>query len=791
MMSSVTHRALARAAGLCAPVAHHATSQAANLFSTSRQARRGGAPAWFRLTPLALALSWPLPAIAQETTADTAEARESADERRTAGNGAIAELPTITVEASPFGRDAETLVQPVDVISGEELERLRGGTIGDMLGNRPGVSNASFGPGVGRPVIRGQGGPRVQILDNGIGSMDASSISADHAVSVDPLNAQQVEIIKGPATLIYGGSASAGLVNVVDDRLPDEVTPGLAASGNFSYGSNADEKNRSARLRYGSGPWQFGTQYALRTAGDFSVPGYAVRQHEESEHADEEEHDHEEDAGSFNRLDNSSLRTESLGASTAFVGSRGMLGAAVTRFETNYGVPGHAHEHEHEEEAHEEEEEEAGHSEEGVRIDLEQTRVDLRGKLYEPLRGFEELETRVGVNDYRHREIEASGAIGTQFDVTEVEARVQLAHHPLGAWKGVTGVQVRDRDFEAVGAEAFVPPTQTRGAGLFVVEEREFGERHRLELGARVDRLEHQVDAAGSAAPMPPADRDFTTYSLSAGSSFALGEHLHLRLNAQRAQRAPSTEELYAFGPHLATSSYERGDLQLDPEIANNLELSIGRDSGRFTWEASTYYNRIDDFIYLQSVDQGLSADGSGTADSDGVADTVDESGQFDAEGEMLLVDHRQRDAQFYGAELSAGYKLIRSGPLKLDLRAFGDTVRGEFVGGGNLPRMTPSRFGVGANARIAALSGDVSYQRTLRQEHTAELETDTPGYDLLSADLGYALQWGRTRATFYVRGRNLLDEKIRLATSFLKDVAPLPGRSIFTGLRIDFAPPV
>ena len=724
------------------------------------------------MSSLAIALSWSLPAQAQQSEDDT---------------GAV---PTIVVEASPFKRSSEQLVQPVDVLSGEELERRRNGTIGDVLADRPGVSNASFGPGVGRPVIRGQGGPRVQILDNGIGTMDASSISADHAVSIDPQNAEQIEIIKGPATLIYGGGASAGLVNVVDDRLPDTVTPGLRAGGNFSYGSNADEKTRSAKLRYGIGQFQLGTQYSLRTAGDFSVPGFATRQHEASEDAHVDDgHDHEEAADAFNILENSSLRTESYGASSAWVGSRGMFGAAITRFETNYGVPGHAHEHAHEEEEHEEEEE-SGHSHEGVRIDLKQTRVDLRGKLYAPLRGFEALEARVGINDYQHREIEASGDIGTQFDVTEVEARVQLAHEPLGAWKGVTGLQVSDRDFEAIGAEAFVPPTRTRGLGWFVVEERPFGEGHRLELGGRVDRVEHEVDGVSN-APFVQRDQGFTTYSLSAGSAFALGEHLHLRLNAQRAQRAPSTEELYAFGPHLATTSFERGDQSLDPETANNFELTLGRDNGRFTWEGSVYYNRINDYVYLQEIDSGLNADGSGTQASDGLADRVDETGQFDAEGELLLVNHQQRNAEFYGAEIQAGYKLLTSGPLKLNLRTFGDVVRGEFTSGGHLPRMTPARAGIGADARIGALTGDISYQRTVRQQRTAALETDTPGYDLLSADLGYVLKFGGAQATFYLRGRNLLDEKIRLSTSFLKDVAPLPGRSIFTGLRIDFTPAI
>lgn len=713
------------------------------------------APGFFTLAPLALALS--APALAQ-----TVQTEPPADP---------VVLDTVIVEASPFRRSAEELVHPADVLRGEELERRRGGTIGDVLADRPGVSNASFGPGVGRPVIRGQGGPRVQVLDNGIGSMDASSISADHAVSVDPLGADQVEIIKGPATLIYGGGASAGVVNVVDDRLPDEVTPGLRLRGDAAYGSNADEQTGALRARYGSGPWQWGAQYGLRDTKDFSIPGYAA--HEV----------HEGEQESHGILDNSSVDTRSYGASGAWIGEPALLGLALSRFETEYGVPSLSHEGEEEAEGD-------GHA--GPRIDLEQTRVDLRALVREPLRGFEDLEARIGVNDYRHREIEVGGAIGTQFDVSQAEARLQMAHRPLGAWSGVTGLHLSHRDFEAVGEEAFLPPAVTRGIAGFVVEQRAFGGdhrgehrlEHRLELGARLDQTAQEPDGGNNAR-----DQDFTAYTLSGGAAFALAEHLHLRFNVQRAQRAPAAEELYAFGPHLATASFERGDQALSVETANNLELSLGRDAGRLTWEVSSYYNLIKDYVFLREIDQGLNADGSGTLQSDGEADRVDETGAFDPEGELLLVDYRQDDARFYGAEASAGYQLIPSGPLRVQLSVFGDLVRGELDEGGNLPRITPMRLGIGADVRYAGFSGGLRYLRSDRQDRVASLETPTPGYDLLSADLGYRFSFAGSTATLYLRGRNLLDEEIRLSTSLLKDVAPLPGRSVFTGIRFDFQP--
>lgn len=704
--------------------------------------------------------------------------------------GQPAQLETIVV-TSPFRQNAEELIQPVDVLSGEALERQRQGTIGDALSERPGISNAGFGPGVGRPVIRGQSGARVQVLSNGLSTMDASSISADHAVAVDPLSAERIEVLKGPATLIYGGGASAGVVNVIDDRLPNMVTPGLRLRGDISRGDNADETNGALRAGYGTGSWQFGASYSRRDADNFEIPGPAERELHD-EHAHDEEEEHEEHAyeaeESSGILDNSKLDTERFGASAAWVVDRGMLGAAVSHFTTNYGVPGHGHEEAHDEEEgeHDHEEEEHGHEEEahghdGVRIDLEQTRVDLRGLLYDPLPGFTRAETRIGVNDYEHREIEGSGEVGTIFDVDEREARIEMEHVPLGDWVGVAGTQLRQREFEAIGEEAFVPPTDTRAAGLFLVEGRDFG-AHRLELGGRVDRTLH--DPEGN-----QPGTDFTTWSVSAGTAFLISEHLHLRVNAQSAQRAPAIEEVYAFGPHIATSSFERGSLDIDAETANNIDVSLSRDEGRWTWELTAFYNRIDDYIFAEEVDEGLNADGSGTPDSDGVADRVNEEGNFDPDGELVLLDYRQRNAELFGAEAQTRFAVLDAGDYGLGVRAFGDLVRGRLRDDDeNLPRITPARVGIGADGHIGPVSLNLAYTRVTEQDRTAPLETSTPAHDLLSADIGYTLRTTAGEVTLYARGRNLLDETRRDTTSFLKDVAPRPGRSLYLGLRFDFS---
>jgi len=678
------------------------------------------------------------------------------------------ELPTVTIQSSPLARSADELVYPVDVLSGNALMSNQRGTIGDVLSDRPGIANSSFGPGVGRPVIRGQGGPRVMILDNGISTMDASTVSADHAVSVDPLNAEQIEIIKGPATLIYGGAASAGVVNIIDDRLPDAVTPGLRVQGDLAYGTNADEKKAALKTHYGYRQMQFSANYSLRKAGDFSVPGYAVR-HGGDPHAG---HHHEAEEPVFGIIENSSLRTKNYGVSGAWSGSRGILGAAVSHFESNYGVPGHSHEDEHEGSADADEE---AHGHEGVHIALKQTRFDLRALLNAPRKEFDHLETRIGINDYEHKEIAPDGDAHTTFKVKELDGRLQLKHKPVSGWIGITGLHLGHRDFKAAGEEsAFAPPVTTRSAGLFAVEKRDIG-KHQLEIGARVDGVRHAPQTSDLAA------LSFTPYSLSAGSNFLLAEHFHLRLNAQRAQRAPTPEELYANGAHLATASFERGNQGLNVETANNFDISLGRDSGRFTWNVGAFYNRINHYVYQREVD----------TDGDGIADRVSESGVPEEDGELLLLDYARNNATFHGGEIAVNYKLLRAGPFKLDLHATADSVRARINDGGNLPRITPMRFGGGADLRHGAWSAGIDYLRARKQDRTTTLETPTPGYDLVSADLSYTHVRNSYKTVLYLQGRNLLDEKVRLSTSFLKDVAPQPGRSIFMAVRFEFQPSI
>ncbi len=658
-------------------------------------------------------------------------------------------LDAVTVEATPFKRDADELVQPVDVLQGKELERKRKATLGELLEGELGVSSSDFGPGVGRPIIRGKGGPRVLVLDNGLSTMDAASVSNDHAVSLDPQHATQVEIIKGPATLIYGSSASAGVINVVDERLPERVTPGIGGSAGFTYGDNASERNTHVDVDYGIGQMQLHADFANRDTGRFDVPGNSAM----------------DSSGEEGRIPNSTVESSSGDVSVTRVGERGSLGASASVFETKYGIPAEAE----------------------AFIDMEQLRFDVKGRLNQPLPGFEALRLRLGVNGYEHTEFEAPGVAGTMFSNDEQELRLEAQHKPLGQFHGVIGLQVSNRDFEAVGDEAFIPPVNTRQVGLFAVEELRYG-WGRLEAGVRVETVEH---GPASQAGLPA--RDEMPISLSAGALFELSPALHLRLSLARSERAPTAEEFYAFGPHLATSTFERGDPDIGKETVNSIEIGIDQHKGRFTFSANAYYEDIGDYINLANADCNADAGDRASCNPDGEADFVTPEGGFIADPgssddeALQLVDYRQADARFTGIEGEAQYRFTAGGPLKVTGRVFGDLVRAELKNGGDLPRITPPRAGLGFEVTQAKTAFNLDYTRVQRQDQVAALETETAGYNLLTADLSQGFAVGDSEATVFLRGRNLLDEEARRHTSFLKEVYPLPGRSFFAGFKLQF----
>ncbi|MES0872751.1 TonB-dependent receptor [Sinimarinibacterium thermocellulolyticum] len=674
-------------------------------------------------------------------------------------------LDDVIVTASPLGRTADELIQPVTVIGSAELDRRRANNLGETLEHEPGVAATDFGRGAGRPVIRGLAGPRVEILDNGLSTMDVSDLSPDHAVSIDPAHARRIEILKGPSTLLYGNAAS-GVVNVVDDRLPDAAEPGFGGGIDLEYGDNGNARRTHTEFDYGSGPHLLHADYAWRDIEDYEIPGTGDVDGE----------------GVRGVLPNSAVESRNGALSYNWFGRRGdVFGLSYSRFDSRYGLPfAHGH-HEHHEEDGEAHTDEAHTDEAPVGfIDLEQNRFDTRILLDRPLRGLESLRIRAGYSDYTHTEFEAPGEPGTVFENEQVQARIEATHVAVAGLRGTVGVQLNDRDFEAIGEEAYVPPVRSRSIGLFVLEERALG-FGRLEFGARVDRNRTEPDQGRV--------RSFTPLSLAAGAIVDVGEHGHVKLYLTQAERSPVQEELYAFGPHLATATFERGSADLDIERFHNAELGFDWHAARLRLDASVYFNRVSDYIFLAEVDRNLNADGSGTGVPDGVADRVDEEGVFAADGELLLVDYRQADARLHGYEIELAYALVQ-GPLQVDIGAFTDSVRARLDDGGDLPRITPRRYGLMIAATGERVGASLRYTHVARQDRVAALETPTAGHDLLNAYVS-ARVFGAAdrgpRVDAYLRADNLLDEDVRRATSFVKDLVPAPGRSLYAGLCYRF----
>ncbi len=649
------------------------------------------------------------------------------------------ELESTVVSASALAKKPHEMTTPAEVLEGDALILRREATLGETLEGLPGVRSASFGAGVGRPLIRGQQGARVKMLSDGVDTLDASSVSPDHAVSSEPLLAERIEVLKGPATLLYGGGAIGGVVNTIDKKVPTAV-PEKGYEGELELRANsvANEGSGVFGITAGSGNLAVRVEGVKRQADDYEIHGSPSKQE-----------------GSYNDTD-----TFSLGAS--YIGERGYLGAAYSEQNNRYGLLGHQHaechldgpaawhcgdEHEDEHEGEEHDE----HAEEGVPyVDLRQYRWDLRGELADPLPGFERARLRVAHSDYRHEEIEG-GKVDTRFDNDASDARLELTHQPLFGWHGVLGGQTLRRDFEATGEEAYVPPTITRNHALFLLEEYTAG-AWRYEVGLRHEWQD--IEAEGR------PDTDHRGTSFSAGAVWSFAPEYSLGFSLSRSQRLPSAEELYADGPHAATRTVELGDPELDEETSQNLELTLRKFAGRTTFSLTLYRNQVDDYIYAADTGRDI---GSGYRE----------------------IEYRQEDALFTGVEGEVRFQASDATAVTL----FGDQVRGKLLdGGGDLPRIPAGRLGVRFDHAFASrLDGQLEFYRVDHQHRLADFETETSGYSMLGASLTHHGTLRHVDYQVYLKGDNLLDEKARDHSSFIKDDVVQPGRNLTLGVRMTF----
>ncbi len=717
---------------------------------------------------LALALLVALPLHAQEAPPKRQHERDPKD------------LAAVEVRATPLADTAENLTTPVDVLAGSKLDEAKAGTLGETVAKLPGVQSSNFGPGVGRPIIRGLDGARVQILSDGLGSGDVSTVSVDHAVSIEPFLAEQIEVLKGPATLLYGSGAIGGAVNVVDGRIP-EVRPEVPFGGRAEvrHGSVNDERTGMVRLDGGTGAFAFHFDALHRETGDYAIPGFpesAALMAEEGETPD---------PADVGILRNSAVRTDSAALGVSWIGARGFLGGAYSLFNTAYGIPGGHAAHEDEDHADQVHADDEG-EEADVRILMDQRRSELRAGI-DAFGGFESLRLKLADTDYTHTEFEGE-EIGTVFTNQSREARAELVHKPVAGWRGAFGLQASQRDFVAIGAEAFVPASSANDAGLFWIGKRQFESAFgdvQVDLGLRHDRNSINVDAGATAAP----DRDFRTTSASAGFGWKASEALHLSLGLDRAQRAPGAEELYSNGLHVATGSFEFGDAALGVETARRIELGVHLHRGPFEAQLSAWHARYDDFVYLAGTDA-------------------------EVDGARLRV-WRQDDARFQGLEAKLDWEIADTDSGLWSLGVFADIVRARLAAGagstatqefairhedhidlvqaqvatgGNLPRIVPARAGATLRWERDGWRASLGAVRYAKQDDVAAFETSTPGYTLVDAHVAWHIDTkGGQELELFVDGTNLGDREARPHTSFLKDRVPLPGRNIVFGVRAFF----
>lgn len=632
------------------------------------------------------------------------------------------EVEDVVITAAPFSVSEQALTANVDVVDEEELLISPPATLGDLVSGMPGVRSSGFAPGASRPIIRGLAGPRVQVLVNGLGAIDASQVSADHQVAADPGEATRIEILRGPSTLAYGGSAIGGVVNIIDERVPTELPAGdidghlsmQVGSVDGSYGVNA-----GAAVSNG-GPWVVTVQGVRRETGDYEIPGPAMSQRLANLLGVPR-------TGPSKVINSFSELTE-WGVGAGYVGDDGYLGAAVKRTTSRYGTVAEA----------------------DVSIELEQTRYDVRGQWSVGWGPFETLRGAGGYADYIHTEFEGAET-GTIFTSTGWEGRLELIQREMDGWNGAVGVQALNRDFNAIGDEAFVPRTRIDEMGLYTLQRLDRGP-FGFEAGLRVDRRTLESLAA---------ERDFTNYSASAGVFFRPVRGLYLGLSAAHNERAPTEVELFADGPHIATNAYEVGDPTFDSEAATSLEFAIHYSGARWTADLHVYAAHYDGFI-----------------------DQVP-TGVIDVDSGLEIFRYVQTDADFRGFEAEASYRLWGEEDHGLTVEAAADYTRGETDNGP--PARIPPWSATGRLVWTAPRwDAALEVRHVAGQDRLAANELGTDSFTLVNLRASMKPLTDPS-VTIFAEARNLTDEEAREHASFLKDIAPMPGRGVRVGLAYRF----
>jgi iron complex outermembrane receptor protein len=549
-----------------------------------------------------------------------------------ANAGQVTKLEPMTIVSTPLHKKVAETIHPVNILTGKDLSLKQGTTIGGTLKQELGIHSSSFGSSVGQPVIRGQFGARVQVLQNGISSLDVTGFSPDHANSTEGMFAEQIEVLRGSASLLYGSGAIGGVVNIIDNRIPLYIPESPVFSFEQRYNSVSDGWSSALKHEGGVENFAWHVDGFFRKSKSYHVP-----------------------SGGNNSgiIDNTDAQSWSGTFGSSWIDDWGMIGFSINHLDNNYGVPP---------------------VDELVRIDLQQTRYDLKAEFYEPFTGIESLKFRFAYNDYQHAELEDGVTVGTQFDNQGLEGRVELVHQKLGFFDhGAIGFQAQHKEFLATGEEAFVPPSTLQSYGIFAVEDIHIGDIT-YEAGLRVEHQHINTEGFNSTKHIP------VNASLSA--LWHATDDMLISLAFTHAQRAPDIQELFSNGVHFATQRYESGDKDLKLETSYNLELSFKAEFDWLSTELNLFHNWSKDYIIQQRTGQSFNLD--------------TEQINTACNGNCLPVYQAvQQDARFYGFESQISLPLWSSENNNLKGQIFADYVRGQLDTGGNVPRLPPLRYGM------------------------------------------------------------------------------------------------
>lgn len=708
----------------------------------------------------AAAIALAVPAVAHAAPDNPAAPADAADgqQRRASSEG------DAIVVTAPIRTSEKDVLAGTTIVTGEELTRDLRPTIGETLAHQPGVSATSFGPGASRPILRGFQGERIRVLTDGIGSIDVSNTSVDHAVAIDPLLAERVEVLRGPSVLLFGSSAIGGVVNVIDTRIPRSVPEkGYRLTGIATYGSAADERSVGA-----AGDVALGKNFVLHADGsylkadDLRIGGYALTPAARAQALAAaagptlpDDPDFAATAAIRGHLPNTAAETWTAGLGASYIGDNASLGVSYSHFDSLYGVPiRYALA--------------SGEEQEAPRIDARQDRFDLRGEV-RPGGFLDSIRLRAGYADYKHDELEEDGAIGTTFTNKGGEGRIEFVQANRGGWQGASGVQYSERRFNVVGDEAFLPRSTSSQLGLFTLQQFEFGKLH-AEAGVRYEHSTAEAKTDAGDLRFFSGKRSFDAFSASAGLSYAVADDLKLGVNVSRTERAPSAEELFANGPHAGTQAWELGNPNFGLEKSWGVEGTLHYHTDGFGLDASAYYNWFNGYISENQVAQSVCEAAALPSGRD---------------ADLPCFQFQQGDARYYGVEADMTARLATIGKYTLNFDLLGDYVKAKIDGVGPVPRIPPARLLGGLELQSDALTGRVEVEHAFEQNRIAAFETPTADYTLVNASVSVKPFASNRNISLTLSANNIFDVDARRASSFLKDFAPLAGRDLRATLRV------